>query len=95
MQQTNEVKITGFIKKIYPLVTTPNGVKITRLILEHNSTQEEHYKKRKVYCKVFCLLVGSELSLDFIDAHVEAYGFLSANAQQQLVLHISKIKKLN
>lgn len=94
MRQINEVIITGIIQKIYPLVLTPVGVKVSRFVLEHSSEQIENNQQRKVHCKIFCVKVGSELGCDLLNSQVSVSGFLSTNMQKQLVLHINKIDKI-
>ncbi len=94
MNACNEVILTGVVKKIYPPIVTVNKVKVERFVLEHQSVQEENGALRKVYCKMFCMILGNELS-DILDLTVKVYGFIGANSQGQLVLHVNKIEKLN
>lgn len=95
MYAENEVKLSGQIIKIYPVVTTPAGVKIARFTLEHNSKQIEGEIVRQVSCKIFCVYVDGEISSDLLNNHISVIGFLSTNAQKELVLHITKIKNLD
>ncbi len=91
----NEVKLSGQVVKTYPVIETPAGVKVTRFVLEHNSKQVESNVIRQVKCRVFCVYVGVSAELDWLNYHVSVVGFLSTNAQKELVLHITKIKKLD
>lgn len=94
MRQINEITITGIIQKVYPLILTPVGVKVSRFVLEHISEQIENNQQRNVYCKVFCVLVGSELDNSLLKSQVSVGGFLNTNMQKQLVLHVHKIDKI-
>lgn len=91
----NEVKLSGQVVKTYPVIKTPVGVEVVRFVLEHNSKQVELNITRQVKCKIFCVYVGGSSELDWLNSHVSIVGFLSTNAQKELVLHITKIKKLD
>ncbi len=95
MQSYNEIKLTGVIKKVYPLVTTINNVNVARFILEHQSVLKENNQLRKVFCKMFCVVVGSSNLDNLLNCNVKILGFVSTNSQQQLVLHVNEIEKLN
>lgn len=95
MDQYNEVRLTGLITKIYPSMTTPSGVKVARIVVEHVSEQVEGGIKRKVRCKIYCVMVPGEIDEVMLDSHVEINGFLSINTQKQLVLHITNLKNLD
>lgn len=95
MSQINQVVVTGEITKLYPLINTPNNVIVSRFVLKHVSEQEESSQKRKVLCKLFCVVIGDKLGDDWLDAMVEIHGFLNTNAQQQVVVHVNKIRKLD
>lgn len=95
MLQINQIIITGEITKLYPLINTPNNVKVSRFVVKHVSQQEENLHTRNVSCKLFCVVIGSVLDDKWLNAQVEIHGFLNTNAQQQLVVHVNKIKKLD
>jgi len=95
MHQENEVKLTGLISKIYPPMITPAGVKVARIVLEHNSEQMEGGALRYVKCRIYCDYVAAEISQELLDHHVSVTGFLSVNTQKKLVLHITNLKNLD
>lgn len=95
MRPINEVVLTGIVQKIYPPLTTPAGVVVSRFVLEHLSSQIENEQKRQVRCKMFCVIIGSELTSSLLETNVEVRGFLNTNLQKQLILHINKIEKLD
>ena len=96
MLTCNEIKITGIVKTIYPLITTVNKLNVVRFVLEHQSILEEYGQLRKVYCKMFCMILGAVDTNDLLlEQTVKVDGFISANSQQQIVLHVNKIEKLN
>jgi primosomal replication protein N len=95
MSQINQVVVTGEITKLYPLINTPNNVIVSRFVLKHVSEQAENSQKRKVLCRLFCVVIGDKLGDDWLDAMVEIHGFLNTNAQQQVVVHVNKIRKLD
>lgn len=95
MTELNEVVLTGVITKVYPTVTTPSGVNVARLMLEHNSQQIEANELRQVKCKVYCLFVKQEIGEDKIGESIKLTGFLATNKDNQLVLHAKQIKFLS
>ncbi len=92
MQNHNSVQLSGVITKIYPLIETPAKVKVARFVVEHSSAIEENLQYRKVFCRVFCIMLGDALSDDALNRQVMVSGFLNTNSKQQLILHIQKIK---
>lgn len=95
MHELNEVKLTGAISKIYPRVTTPVGLSVSRFVLEHDSMQLEAGIMRKVNCKIFCIFTAQKIDQEMLDCRVSVIGFLSTNAQKELVLHITHIQNLD
>ena len=95
MQEINELTLSGYIKKIYPIALTPAGTSVARFVLEHFSSQIEAGTKRQVRCKVFCVYVGGNIAENMLAQQVKVNGFLSTNSQQELVLHITKIQNLD
>lgn len=95
MTHANITILTGFVKKIYPIFTTPNGVNVSRFVLEHRSTQNENNISREIAFNMFCVKVGGELDHQYLDSYIEVCGFIHLNRQKQLVLHVNKITKLN
>lgn len=95
MYEENEVCLTGIISKIYPVVVTPTGVSVARLVLEHNSEQVEGGIKRRVKCKIYCVYVAGKILAEWLNCRISVVGFLSINSQKEIVLHITKIKNLD
>ena len=93
--QVNQIIITGEIIKIYPLIYTPNNAIVSRFILKHLSEQYENLQIRNVYCRLFCVQIGSDIDDGLLNNFVEIQGFLNTNSQKQLIVHINKIRKLN
>ncbi len=92
MHAINEVNLTGVITKIYPIFTTPGGVKVSRFFLEHKSEQLENGQKRRVNCKIFCVAIANEICESMSGYQVNVNGFLSVNAQNKLILNITNIQ---
>ena len=95
MYEENEVCLTGIISKIYPVVVTPTGVSVARLVLEHNSEQVEGGIKCRVKCKIYCVYVAGKILAEWLNCRISVVGFLSINSQKEIVLHITKIKNLD
>lgn len=95
MHEENEVCLTGIISKIYPVVVTPAGVSVARLVLEHDSEQVEGGIKRRVKCKIYCVYVAGKILAEWLNCRISVVGFLSINSQKEIVLHITKIKNLD
>lgn len=95
MHEINEVRLTGFITKVYPQVMTPAERKVSRFVLEHQSEQYEINKLRWVKCKIFCVSLAYEITEKMLNCRVSASGFLSLNSHKELVLHITNIQNLD
>jgi primosomal replication protein N len=95
MTECNQVCLTGIINKVYPPLTTPSGVSVTRFIVQHESWQVENQHSRKVKCRIFCVWLGATAPLVGETDPVKVTGFLSMNSQNKLVLHITNIEYLN
>lgn len=95
MNLANKVCLSGIISQVYPAVTTPNGVKVARMLLEHNSKQLEAGELRQVKCKIFCVYIAGEIMESQLNQLVSINGFLSVNRHKELVLHITNIKNLD
>ena len=74
---------------------TPAQVKVSRMVLEHNSEQLEGGINRQVKCKIFCVCLGESFNEEMLGQQVSVLGFLSMNSQQKLVLHVTKLKILD
>ncbi|MEN9945844.1 MAG: hypothetical protein RLZZ293_230 [Pseudomonadota bacterium] len=95
VDQSNQVKLSGIISKVYPLMTSPTGAVISRIILTHNSQQLESKVLRKVHCNIFCVAINQNLSQEWLNCQVVVSGFLSMNMQKQIVLHITNLQNLD
>lgn len=95
MQELNQLKLSGTIRKIYELITTPTGVKVSRFILEHSSRQIEAENQRLVHCKMYCVQIATPLDNKLLDKKVNVTGFLNMNSKQQLVFHVNNLEILD
>ncbi len=93
MPDINEVHLSGIINKIYPPLTTPSGVVVSRMQLVHYSEQLEGGAKRRVTCNLYCISIAAAIDRDLLQNSVCVSGFLSQNSQKQLVLHITNLHK--
>lgn len=95
----NRLVIGGRIAKVEAIRYSPAGLPITRLVLDHGSTQHEAGHDREARCRLPCLLCGSELhrQLDQLNVGtvVQVEGFLSRSdnrhGSMRLVLHTEQI----
>lgn len=95
MAEINQVTLSGYIAKLYPAFTTPAGIPVVRMLLEHSSTQIEAMAARQVRCKIFSIWVSGKISAEQLHHQVEVSGFLSLNKNKNLILHINTLKYLD
>ena len=97
MQNLNHIILSGKVLSISPNSYTPSGVLIQRFFLEHDSQQFDSGVKRKVNCKLLCLLLNTKLSDKniVIGSHVTIEGFISMNSKEQIVLNIQNLNVIS
>ena len=98
--QDNQLVLGGQIARISDTQYSPAGVPITRLLLEHRSTQLEAGFPRTAQCRILVLVCGVDLHRKLhqfeVDQAIRVSGFISrANNRQgeaRLVLHAAHIE---
>lgn len=68
---------------------------VSRFVIEHSSTQNEAGINRLVKCTMFCVVIGKKLNDNLMNKMVNAKGFLSMNANRQIVFHVNQIQILD
>lgn len=101
--QDNQLVLSGQIARISKTRYSPAGVPITRLVLEHRSTQLEAGHPRIAHCRITVLICGADMHRQLhelqVDLEIRVSGFISrANNRQgeaRLVLHAAHIEHLH
>ena len=90
METINEVKLSGYIIKTYPLKHTPYGLPVESFILEHVSHEPITPPTK---CKVYCISINQPQHTlsDLINHFVIITGTLGQNVKAQLVLNVKQI----
>jgi len=100
--QDNQLVLSGRISRMGERYYSPAGVPITRLVLEHCSTQVEAGHPRTAQCRIAVVVCGNELHRELqqlqTDHTIRVSGFISrANNRQgeaRLVLHAAQIESV-
>ena len=97
MQITNEVNLSGEIRRSYPLKHTPVGIPVVSFVLEGNSIQVEFGLERVVKHAIYCIYVGAGdvAKIDLLGRTILVKGFLSNNKDKQIILHVKQLTFLD
>jgi primosomal replication protein N len=90
----NKITISGTIIKEYPLRKTLNQKNINSFIIKHESLINENSHTRLIKCKLYCIVMDEAILIEqnLLNKNVTIDGFMSQNANGNLVLYVKQIK---